>query len=256
MPDVTSLMLALAPAQVGAYALVMGRALGLAATAPGWSSPGLGWRIRIALAATVTLAVCPATGISSTRPMTSVELARAVPIEIGVGALLGLCASLVIAGARQAGDVVGMQAGLSAASFYDPEAGSDLNAMGHLYGLIALGAFLAMDGPLSLVGCLVESYRAIPAGGLDLSPETADLLFGRVGWALSLSVRAAAPAALALVLAGLALGLLGRAAPSLQLMTLAIPIRVGLGLVFVLLGIAALAATFASAWGEVGIRPS
>ena len=60
--------------------------------------------------------------------------------------------------------------------------------------------------------------------------------------------RAAAPAALALALAGLALGLLGRAAPSLQLLSLAVPVRATLGLVLVVLGLAGVAATFAAAW--------
>ena len=61
--------------------------------------------------------------------------------EVLVGAGIGWSASLVIAGARQAGEIVGAQAGLSAAALFDPEAGEDLTALGHLYGLVALGVF-------------------------------------------------------------------------------------------------------------------
>ncbi|MDB5351249.1 MAG: flagellar biosynthesis pathway, component FliR [Planctomycetota bacterium] len=251
MSDLLSLALSLASSHVGVYALVLARVLGMAATAPGWGTPGLGWRIRLGLAAMVTLAVAPAVNLGLTRPLNGWHVAQLVPIELAVGAMLGQAMSLLLAGARQAGELVGMQSGLSAASLFDPEAGDDLNPIGHVYGLVAMGAFLAMDGPLALVGSLVESYRAIPVDGLGLSPETVDLMFARVGWALSLAVRAAAPAALALVLAGVALGLLGRAAPSLQLMSLALPIRVAVGLVLVLLGLASLAGVFASAWGEI-----
>ena len=167
--------------------------------------------------------------------------------------MLGLSASLVLAGARQAGELVGVQAGLSPASLLDPEAGEELNPIAHLYGWMALGAFLALDGPLALVGSLIESYRAIPVGGLALSAETVDLAFSRVGWALGLALRAAAPAGIALIAAGVALGMLGRAAPSLSLLSYSLPIRVGVGLSLVLLGLAALAGLFASAWTEVGI---
>ena len=61
--------------------------------------------------------------------------------------------------------------------------------------------------------------------------------------------RAAAPPALALALAGVALGLLGRAAASLQLVALSLPVRSALGLVLVLLGMVTLAATLSIAWG-------
>src|SRR5438445_464866 len=56
---------------------------------------------------------------------------------------------------------------------------------------------------------------------------------------------------LAVALAGVALGLLGRAAPTLQLMALALPVRWAVGLVLVLLGLAGLAATMATAWGDL-----
>ena len=155
---------------------------------------------------------------------------------------------LIVAGARQAGEVVSAQAGLSAASLFDPDAGSELTSLGQLYGLIALMTFVALDGPLRLVGALVESYRVIPPGGLILSEETANLVFEQLGRALALALRAAAPAALALAVAGLAMGLLAKAAPSFQFLSLALPARAAIGLVVVFLGLAALAATLSGAW--------
>lgn len=253
MAEVWPLATSAITGQAWAYAVVLARVVGLAWTAPALSTPGLGWRVRLGLAVMITLAVAPAASPGLPRPLDGPAAALLVPIELGAGALLGLSAALLVAAARQAGEVVGLQAGLAPAALFDPDLGDELNPLGHLYGVVALGAFLAMDGPLKLVGSLAESYRAIPAGGLDLSPETIDLAFGRVGWALGLAVRAAAPAALALVLAGLALGLLGRAAPSLQMMSLALPIRAAVGLAVVFFAIAALAGMLAGAWGELGI---
>jgi flagellar biosynthesis protein FliR len=173
-------------------------------------------------------------------------------VEGLIGAALGFSAALIVAGARQAGEVVALQAGLAPAALFDPEAGDDLTPLGHLYGLVALAVFLALDGPLVLVAALVESYRVLPAGTLiqTLSDETARQAFGRLGAALELVVRAAAPTALALALAGIALGLLGRAAPSLPLVAVSLPARFLLGLVLVVLGLAALTATLAAAWGN------
>jgi flagellar biosynthesis protein FliR len=236
----------------GIAALVLARVLGLAWTAPALGTPGLGARFRLLLAALLGAVVLPLVGpsLAAGAPAGWAALGRACLVEGLVGAALGWSAALIVAGARQAGELVGLQAGLSPAALVDPDAAEELTALGHLYSLVALAVFLALDGPLALARALVESYRVLPAGGVVLSAETAQVAFGRVAAALELALRAAAPTALALVLAGMALGLLGRAAPSLPLMALSLPVRFGLGLALVVLGLAALAATLAAAWGN------
>lgn len=250
----------LSPAQIAWFmshaallAMVFGRALGLAWTAPALATPALGLRARIGLALLLGFLLEPVV-----EPIVGTRL-NALPwpalggvwlAELLIGAALGASAALIVAGARQAGELVGAQGGFAAAALFDPEVNEEMTALGHLYGLIALGVFLAFDGPLVLVRALAESYRVIPAGGGSMLNEpTIALAFGQVGQALALSVRAAAPPALALAMAGVALGLLGRAAPSLQLLALAMPIRAGLGLILLLLGLGTLAATLAAAWG-------
>jgi len=236
----------------GTAALAFARAAGLAWTAPGLATPGLGARPRLLLAlllAVVLAPVVPHEGVGVGGGGAGWAAVGAACLgEALVGAALGWSAALVVAGARQAGELVGAQGGFAPAALFDPEAGDEMTAVGHLYGLVALGVFLALDGPLALVRGLVESYRVIPPGGGALTEEAAAEAFARVGQALGLSLRAAAPAALALAMAGLALGLLGRAAPSLQLLALAMPVRAALGLTLVLLGLATLAATLAPAW--------
>ena len=230
-------------------ALVAARITGLVWTAPAFATPGLDWRTRLGLTALLSAVLVPLLGPEVVPPSGAAELARALLVEILIGASLGWSAGLIVAGARQAGELVGAQAGLSVAALLDPEAGDELTPLGHLYGLVALATFLALDGPLVLIRALVESYRVAPAGAGFVSAETASRAFGRVGQGLALALRAAAPPALALALAGVALGLLGRAAASLQLVALSLPVRSALGLVLVLLGMVTLATTLSAAWG-------
>ncbi len=250
LPPVPAEFTAWLVAHGGVVALVAARALGLVWTAPALSATGVGVRFRLAaalaLVPVVAPSVVPGGGLDS--PPGAWEFGSACVAEALVGAALGWAAALVIAGARQAGEVVGVQAGLAPASLFDPEAGDGMTPLGHLYGLVALGVFLALDGPLALVRALAESYRVMPAGGGFATESAVEFAFGRVGEALALAVRGAAPAALALVLAGLALGLLGRASPSIQRAAMLGPVRSVLGLFLVGLSLAALAATVTSAW--------
>lgn len=250
MPNLEELANGL-PQQWGLWALVLARVAGLAWMSPGWSTPALGWRLRIGLVILLSAVLVPAVGPALAPPAHLAALGQALVAEVLAGVVLGWTAGLVLAGARQAGELVGAQAGLLPAALFDPTADAEMTPLGHLYGLVALAVFLALDGPLALVGALIESYQAIPAGGMTVTPNLAGDALARVGEALALSLRLAAPAALALVLAGGALGLLSRAAPSLQLLAFAQPVRWCIGIGLVLIGLATLAGALAGAWGEV-----
>ncbi|WZO99203.1 flagellar biosynthetic protein FliR [Isosphaeraceae bacterium EP7] len=237
-------------------ALVAARLFGLASVAPALGTPGLGARMRLILAGLLGLSLAPAVlraGALSAEALPWPGLPAGVTsllAEVVTGGALGLSAALIVAGARQAGEIVGFQAGLSPAALFDPEAGDWLTPLGHLYGAVAVATFLALDGPWVLVKSVIESYQVVPLGGLPLTEHLAAWAFARVGDALSLAIRAAAPPALAIALAGFAVGLLGRAAPSLQLVALALPVRFLVGLLTVGLGVATLAATFSNAWQD------
>jgi flagellar biosynthesis protein FliR len=239
----------------GVWALVLARILGLCVTAPALAVPELDWRFRLGLAVVISAVLIPVLEPSIAPPAAWQGAAQALLSELLTGGVLGWSAALVVAGARQAGELVAAQAGFSTATLLDAKTGDGLTPLGGLYGWIALAVFLAIDGPLLLVRALADSYAAVPAGRLIVSHETAMLAFAQVGRALALAVGAAAPPAVALVLAGIVVGWLSRTAPSLPFVALALPIRSFLGLVLVMLGLAALAAILAGAWGTLPWGP-
>ena len=233
---------------VPAVALATARTAGVCFTAPVFAAPGLDWRFRVVLAAALGGWTAPLAAAAIGEPTSGFGLGWLVANELVVGGLMGLSASLVVAAARQAGELVAAQAGLATSSLFDPETGEELTALGHLYGLIAIAAFLALDGPLMMVDSLLRSFGGIPAGRMAFEPESARALFAHAAGALKLALRAAAPPAVALATAGVALGWLGRLAPSVPLMTLSLPIRAVLGTLLVMGSLGALAACLDGAW--------
>jgi flagellar biosynthesis protein FliR len=235
-------------AHSAAWALVLARVFGVCMTAPAIAVPGLEWRFRLVLAILLGALITPTVELLIVAPAIGPQFAWVVVQEALVGGLLGWSAALIVAGARQAGELVSAQAGLSAAALFDPETGDELTALGHLYGLIALAVFLALDGPLVLVGAMVESYRALPMGANILQQASVTQLFAQVGSALALSLRAAAPPAIGLALAGIVLGWIGRLAPAVPVLALSLPARSILGIVLVFLSLATFAATLSQSW--------
>jgi flagellar biosynthesis protein FliR len=248
--DISASDLAWVMSHAGIWALVFARVLGLCLTAPSLAVPELDWRLRLGLAAVVCTVLVPVLE-TLVIPTISWSITGAVWVglaEVLTGAVLGWSAAFIVAGARLAGELVAAQAGFSTATLFDPVSGEEITPLGRLYGLIAMAVFLALDGPLVLVQALVESYQAVPMGQLLISNETGALAFAQVGRALELALRAATPPALALTLAGIAIGWLGRAAPSLPFITLALPLRAVLGITLIMLSLTTLVATFSTAW--------
>jgi flagellar biosynthetic protein FliR len=235
------------------WLLITARAAGVCFTAPALAAPGLDPRFRVALAVLLGAWMAPVAAPLVGTIETGHAIAWLVLNELLIGGLIGWSASLIVAAARQAGDLVAAQSGMSTSALFDPETGEELTALGHLYGLIALATFLALDGPLIMAEAMIESFRTIPAGRLIFERATAEMMFGQVADALSLAVRAAAPPAVALAAAGVALGWLGRLAPSVPLMTLSLPIRAALGVLLVTASLAALLACLTGAWSVWGV---
>jgi flagellar biosynthesis protein FliR len=240
-------------ANAAVWLLITARSAGVCFTAPVLAAPGLDVRFRGALAVLLGTWMTPV----ATPLVEPLEANRAIVWlvlnELLIGGLIGWSASLIVAAARQAGDIVAAQSGMAPSALFDPETGEELTALGHLYGLIALATFLAVDGPIVMVGAMIESFRTIPAGRLVFERATADVIFGQAADALALAVRAAAPPAVALAAAGVALGWLGRLAPSVPLMSLSLPIRAVLGVLLVSASLATLIVCLTNAWRGWGV---
>ncbi len=234
----------------GKWVVVWARVVGLCLTAPGLAVPGLAWQSRLGLAAVLGAVLAPVVTPQVPPPADWPAAVGTGLAEVVTGGVLGWSAGLIVAAARAAGDLVAAQAGLATAMLFDPESGEEQTPLGQLYGWLALAVFQAMDGPIVLVRALVDSYTAIPPGQLLSSQQAVALAFGQVGHALELALRLAAPPAIALVMTGIVLGWLSRAAPSLPFFTLALPIRAGLGIALILLSMTVLVVTLAGAWGQ------
>lgn len=231
--------------------LASARAAGFVAVAPLFG-PEVDWRFRVVFGAMIAAATAPLVA-----PRIEMVAAAAIPWaivwEIAAGALVALPAALLLGAARQAGELAANGSGLGAAATLDPASGENLTPFGRLYGLVALAAFLAFDGPFRMVQALVASFDG-PTPRLDSA--LVDTFCQTLTWALEITLQTAAPAALAIVLASAVMAWVGKVAPASSAIVVAPAARIIVGLVVVFLFLAVLADGLQENWRRILERPA
>jgi flagellar biosynthetic protein FliR len=206
------------------------RILGLIATAPVTGRPEFPNRAKIGLAILISIVIAPALPPLPTIDPSSWSGLFLLANELAIGLALGFIMRLVFTAVEMAADLMGLQMGLGFAQFYDVSAAAQVPVLGRFFGLAAVLTFLAIDGHLLLFAVLTESFTTLPVGGGTSSAfwkALASLGGNLVFAALSLAL----PVIAALLITNLALGVLTRAAPQLNIFAVGFPITLMIGLV-------------------------
>lgn len=187
--------------------------------------------VRVGL--TVLLAVLLAPIVTVPASASATVLVASLLREMAIGLALALAIRGLIAGAEFAGHYTGLQVGLSMGSLIDPQTGVRNNIVALLYGSLAVIICFFLNLHHALLRALVESYELLPIGLGGVSPSLAESVAELFGMIIVLGVRIAAPVVVVLLLVEVALGLLARVAPALNVMIAGLPVRMAVGLLVV-----------------------
>jgi flagellar biosynthesis protein FliR len=166
---------------------------------------------------------------------------------------MGFVAACMFRASEAAGWLTDVLRGANLAEAIAPEQGSRSSPLGDLLLLLAVVIFLEMGGAGILATALARSYEAVPLGAPSPGPATlhaaALLVVAASAKLIEAAIGLAAPALVALLLADLALGALGRAVPQIPLYFVGMPAKALLGVGAMLAGLATLDLTL-----SVGFR--
>jgi flagellar biosynthetic protein FliR len=229
------------------FLLVLARVSGVFALVP---LPGFqsGPRLaRIVLSVTITMALYPLWPRMDAPRADAARLLLWVLPEIGVGVTIGLGVALILEVFLMTAQILSLNAGFSFAQTIDPTTQAESGVLLVFAQLAGGMVFLALGLDREVIRTLAYSLETHPAGAW-ITPPAAEALLRLGGDMLALAVRLALPCIALLVLADIALGLLGRLNAQLQLLTLSFPIKMTASLV--LLGwVAALLPKLLAAYG-------
>lgn len=207
------------------------RVIAVFTAAPVFSSRAIPVRAKIALAFFVALAAqaslpdMPVIGFNDPQ-----ALGVAVQ-QVGVGLAIGFAVRVVFAAVELAGEVVGFQMGLNFAAFFDPTIGAQSSAVARFFGQMASLLFLAMNGHLMVLFAIIRSYQSFPLDQNFLE-SLAHMKLQRLGADLFASALwIALPMVGMLMFANLALGIVSRVAPQMNIFAVGFPITLVVGLI-------------------------
>ena len=247
-------MITFTSAQLSAWVAVFiwpfARILALIAAAPITGNPQFPVRAKVGLAMLITILVAPLLPAGAPVDPGAWSGIALLVRETLVGLAMGFALRIVFTAVEMAGNVIGIQMGLSMAEIYDPMSGSNAVVVGQFLGLLAALVFLALDGHLMMIGGLVESMRAIPPGDLGAAAVDWRLLALWGGKIMEAAVLLALPVIAALTITNLALGVLSRAASQLNLFAVGFPITLAIGFATLLLALPHLAGVLERLFSE------
>lgn len=234
-----------APQAWTALVLLASRIGGLVLIAPVFSSRLVPVTVRTGLVLLLTVLLLPAArSVAGDRAI----VPATVLSEMLVGFAIGVGAALLVGAMEVAGEYIAVQTGLSGAALLDPMTSQQSAVMGTFLQLFAITLLLTTNGHLMMLDALSASTQRIPLGAamadgsgmLELASQGA-VLFG-------LGLRFAAPVMAVALIANVALAVLSRAAPQLNILQIAFPVQILAGLVTLIAALPLLASWWLD-WG-------
>lgn len=225
--------------QTGIFLLVFARMSGVFSTAPVLGSRNVPVIARVGLALSLALILLPPVAAGQvTAPTALLAYVAAAAREFVAGLIIGYICSLVFFAVQAAGHLLDLQIGFGIVNVFDPQFGQQVPLIGNFYYLLALMVFLAINGHHLLLAGLYASFQVLPllapqfAGGPLLAVAT-QLAIG----VFTIALKIAMPVLVALFLTDVALGVLNRTMPQMNIFMVGLPGKIFVGLFLIFLSL-------------------
>ncbi|MGO9310213.1 MAG: flagellar biosynthetic protein FliR [Spirochaetia bacterium] len=217
-------------ANIRLFLLIFFRIIAMVELAPLLSSSSIPQLAKIGMSFFISAAVFPAVlATSSPVPTGAVDYGLLVLGEVGIGLLIGFLLNLIFIAFQLAGEFFSLQMGFSASMVFDPQSQVEVPLMGEFLNLVAMLVFITTTGmsKFLLVG-VQRSFQYLRAMDLVTHREgIITLLINGLGGLFQSALTIAFPILGTLLLVSVAMGLLARAAPQMDILTMGFPVSIG-----------------------------
>ena len=218
---------------------------------PGFGEAYVPQRVRLVFALVVSFVLMPM--VAERLPAMPVSIDRFAGyllLEIGIGLFFGMIARLILLGTQTAGSVIALQIGMASALVADPTTQQQAAITGNfLLALTVVLIFATGLDHMTLKG-LAGTYAIFPAGEVPPMGDVADHASRIVSDSFAVAIAMTAPFLVYGIVFAVALGLLARLMPTLQVFFIAMPMQLLAGLALMAVSLTGMMLYFLSSYEE------
>ncbi|MBM4339149.1 MAG: flagellar biosynthetic protein FliR [Deltaproteobacteria bacterium] len=215
------------------WLLVLMRVAPIVFMMPLFYSRNIPARVKAGLTLIISLALLPTVKVEMGRfPSEPLSFGFFALSELMIGFLLGFSVRLIFAGLQIAGELAGFQMGFGMAKVMDPQSGSESTVVTGFYYMIGLLLFLTVDGHHWFFKALAQSFQLLAPGEFEPREGLAQLFIRLSGKMFVLAIKIVAPILAIMMLVQIAMGIIARMIPQVNVLMTSFPVTISLGLIF------------------------
>lgn len=224
------------------YLLIVFRVLGCVMFLP-FFGPGTVTTLKGALSIMLALLIFPAAALGVEAPALNFNYILLVALEILTGLAISFVVQMAFTIIYVAGDMASQEMGFRMSVQMDPLTGNQTPSITQFYNLVALLIFLGLNGHYWVIEILSRSFKSVPIGSLNLSAGFGEWLSGLFAGFFAMGIRLAAPIFLLMLMISIGVGMLAKLVQGINVFDIGFPVRIGVGLLFMMLFIPYLTTT-------------
>lgn len=222
--------------KIDLFLLIMSRIGGIFVTAPVYSNRAIPRQVKVLMTLLISMIVLA--GVPIKMPAAPAKLDYFIMLlasEMIIGMIIGFVAQFTFAAIQFAGQALDMQMGFGVTNVIDPLYGTQAPLMGSFQNLLALLLFLSTNSHYYMIAALFQSYQKIPLFGMSGDTALYEMMIDLFGNMLVTGVKIAIPVVGALFVAEVALGMIARTMPEMQVYFVGIPAKIIVGLLLMIM---------------------
>lgn len=222
--------------KIDIFILILTRISGVIVISPVFGSRNIPMQAKIGLSATLAIIIFNVKKMPIYQfPDNLLPFILTIVNEFIIGLVIGFAAQLIFAGIQLAGEIIDMQMGFGIVNVIDPVFGTQVPLIGNFKYLVALMIYLATNSHYILINALFQSYDIIPIFGFKYHGSLTDTVLNLFIGMFVIALQICIPIVGAIFVVQVALGILARTVPQMNVFIVGMPINILIGFIIIIL---------------------
>jgi flagellar biosynthesis protein FliR len=217
------LALSINPALLIGFCFALTRTISWAIICPPFNSQSIPVRVRLGFAVAVSFLIAERVA-PATPDLAMTALVGGLLRQALAGLAVGMLVLILFSAIQAAGELIDLQVGFSLGGVIDPMSGNMASPIGRFHQLLAIAILFSINGHVLVMRGFLRSVDAAPTATLDLG-ELGQQAIRMVSMMTAAAIEIALPVLAALFATEVVLGLLGKAAPQLNVLVLGFALK-------------------------------